>query len=281
MSNSSTELSRRFERLSDIYDIMNAMKTLSVAETKKLTRFIDNQRQMRQNIEDVAADFASFYPIDYNASTPQTLIIAVGSERGFCGSFNERVSHELKDRMRELNGRSRLVVIGDRLGSKLENSGMAFCTLAGASIAEDVQHVVDNLADILEEASIIRILAHDDKGEVVLKSLLPIEIPQPKQNGFAPLLGLSSEDFLDGMLEQYLLSALYGFLYESLLAENIERLSHMEQALGRLDKTIMDIAHQRNVLRQAKIIEEIEVILAGEELFLVKTNGNTHEPLTS
>jgi F0F1-type ATP synthase gamma subunit len=38
----------------------------------------------------------------------------------------------------------------------------------------------------------------------------------------------------------------------------------MEQAIERLDKTLSDLSLKRNALRQEKITEEIEVILARE-----------------
>lgn len=55
------------------------------------------------------------------------------------------------------------------------------------------------------------------------------------------------------------MASLYGLLYESLAAENRQRLAHMEQALDRLDETLARLAVQRNALRQEKIVEEIEV----------------------
>ena len=69
------------------------------------------------------------------------------------------------------------------------------------------------------------------------------------------------------MLDQYLLAVLYGLLYESLAAENRQRLAHMEHALDRLDETVARLALKRNSLRQEKIVEEIEVILSSEQAF--------------
>ena len=54
------ELSQRFTRLKEISGIMTAMKSLSLAETHKLTRFIGHQRRMLANIETAAADERHF-----------------------------------------------------------------------------------------------------------------------------------------------------------------------------------------------------------------------------
>jgi F-type H+-transporting ATPase subunit gamma len=51
------------------------------------------------------------------------------------------------------------------------------------------------------------------------------------------------------------------------VAENRQRLAHMEHALNRLDETAARLALKRNALRQEKIVEEIEVILSSEQAF--------------
>ena len=68
-------------------------------------------------------------------------------------------------------------------------------------------------------------------------------------------------------------AALYGLLYESLAAEQHQRLAHMEHAIDRLDQTLAQLAIERNALRQEKIVEEIEVILSSEQAFASVTHA--------
>lgn len=266
------ELSQRFEQLSEIRDIMSAMKTLSLVETKKLTRFIGHQHRMHQNIEAAAADFSTYYPIRYTTTNHSTLVIVIGSERGFCGNFNEQIAKAFQYHANTFEGQVRLIAVGNRLGVKFETNPHLMSLVGGASIAEDVPHVIDNLMDSLQGASAIHVLTHDIQGDIVLKPLLPFMPSPTQQYASSPLLQLPPDDFLGQLLDQYLLTALYGFLYESLLSESRQRLAHMEQAIERLDKTISDLLHKRNTLRQEKIIEEIEVILAGEESSMSKND---------
>lgn len=81
------------------------------------------------------------------------------------------------------------------------------------------------------------------------------------------VLILAPAEFFAELLDQYLLAALYGLLYESLAAESRQRLAHMEHALDRLDETVAHLGFERNALRQEKIVEEIEVILSSEQAF--------------
>lgn len=257
-----TELAQRFECLSEIREIMTAMKTLALIETRKLVRFIDHQRRMQANIEDAAADFATYFPIRYAAEEHSAVVIAVGSERGFCGNFNENISQILENGLSGMGSDMQLVVVGNRLGMKLE---AAPSVITGATVVEDIPGVIDRLMDSLQGASVLYALVHDaEKEAVFLKPILPFDLPESPEKTSEPLLQLAPDDFLSQMLDQYLLAKLYGLLYESLLVENRHRLGHMEQAIERLDKTLSDLSLKRNALRQEKITEEIEVILARE-----------------
>jgi F-type H+-transporting ATPase subunit gamma len=95
----------------------------------------------------------------------------------------------------------------------------------------------------------------------VHERLLPLAPPPQPHRAHPPRLQLAPPAFFAELLDQYLLAALYGLLYESLAAENRQRLAHMEHAINRLDETLAHLALERNALRQEKIVEEIEVIL--------------------
>ncbi|HBE93756.1 MAG TPA: hypothetical protein DDW55_15050, partial [Gammaproteobacteria bacterium] len=49
--------------------------------------------------------------------------------------------------------------------------------------------------------------------------------------------------------------------YTSLMAENHQRVAHLEGAVKHLDDESAELMRQSNILRQTEIIEEIEVIL--------------------
>ena len=268
------ELSLRLARLKEISGIMTAMKSLSLVETRKLARFIGQQSRMLANIEAAAADFLSFYPTAPAAGAQSAIVLLVGSERGFCGNFNERVVAALRA-LPAPQSQAALLVVGQRLAAKLEAEPRVIARLEGPAVTEEVPAVLDRLMDALHAASrqlagegiALYGLAHGAEDEARLKDLLPLA-PQPSaRHGPAPLLQLEPAAFFAELLDQYLLAALYGLLYGSLAAESRQRLAHMEHALDRLDETLARLALERNALRQEKIVEEIEVILSSEREF--------------
>lgn len=265
------ELSQRFARLNEIRDIMTAMKSLSLVETRKLARFIGHQRRMLANIEAAAADFLHFFPEQAAGSSSAAILVLIGSERGFCGNFNERVI-AAHDRVPSSRPAPLLLVVGNRLGSKLADRQGVAARLNGATVTEDVPAVLDRLVDAVQHARgelaarsvALFCLAAQADGEPILKRLLPIEPGSPVTRlTHAPQLNLAPAAFAADLLDQYLLAALYGQLYGSLAAENHQRLAHMELAIDRLDQTVARVALKRNALRQEKIVEEIEVMLSS------------------
>ncbi|HEU5407471.1 MAG TPA: F0F1 ATP synthase subunit gamma, partial [Nitrospira sp.] len=59
----------------------------------------------------------------------------------------------------------------------------------------------------------------------------------------------------------HLFSLLHEVFYSSLMAENLHRFQHMDQAIHRLEKDRGELVRKRNSLRQEEITEEIEVIM--------------------
>ncbi|PIX96289.1 MAG: hypothetical protein COZ24_11330 [Hydrogenophilales bacterium CG_4_10_14_3_um_filter_63_21] len=266
------ELAQRYARLKEISGIMTAMKSLSLVETKKLARFIGHQRRMLANIEAAAADFLSFFPGEHVVTTQSAIVLLIGSERGFCGNFNERVLAAL-DALPGGQAEPALLLVGSRLAAKLADRPGILARLDGANVTEDVPAVLNRIMDALHTASLsgagaaLFSLAHTAEGEVLLKRLLPFDPPAAAPRAHPPRLNLAPAEFFAELLDQYLLAALYGQLYESLAAESRQRLAHMEHALDRLGETLSRLALKRNALRQEKIVEEIEVILSSEMAF--------------
>ena len=163
-----------------------------------------------------------------------------------------------------------LIAVGHRLCTQLEGDTRVAASIESASVAEEVTSV---LGQIVHELSVLqeqnRMLAvyalyHSGEGGVVMQKLMP-----PFQHylhrkpcfPYPPVLHEAPRQFLAGLMDHYLPAALHEILYTSLMAENRQRLTHLEGAVKRLDDESAELIRQCNALRQEEIIEEIEVIL--------------------
>ena len=266
------DLERHRQSLHEIRDILNSMKTLAFMETRKLTRFLGAQQAVVESIEEVAADFLSFHGEtlpEVGATTPVYLLI--GTERGFCGSFNQALVDHLQAALETQTDETPLVIaVGSKLHALIERETRAVACIGGASVAEEVSVVlnqmVKELSSIQKSHPMLTVfgLYHvGDDGIAMQKLLPPFQHQQhsPQRYTHPPVLQLSPPQFLIELTEHYLFATLHAMLYTSLMAENLNRVSHLENAVNHLDDKSDELARRCSAMRQEEIIEEIEVIL--------------------
>lgn len=273
------EVQRRVTAFGEIRGILAAMKNLALLELQKIGRFAIDQRRAVQSIEQAAGDFLSFYlkqlPGPGNFSPVYLLI---GSERGFCGDFNEQLIAQSATWLAQAQPPENLIVVGSRLAMALERSRKEGIRVQGAEVAEDVESVlavaVERLGQIQRDRRDARPIAltalyHDDEsGAVRVRRLLPMpDLPAPREAFvYPPYLDLPPMQLLRKLTDHYLYAALHEVLYSSLLAENRQRLTHMDGAMRRIDEDLGKLKLKYNALRQEEIIEDIEVILLSADL---------------
>ncbi len=258
--------------LKEIREIMNSMKTLAYMETRRLAPYLDAQRAVVQSIEEVAADFLAFFPDAIGPAEPaKPLQIVIGAERGFCGDFNRALLDQLDDLSTQGPADKPLVIaVGSKLHTLLEDNPQVAVLLAGASTSDEVKAVLNQLAEQVislqgqHGALEISCLYHNGEDGVAVKTLLPPfqELgDMPQRFGVPPVLNVAPPRFLIELSDQYLFAALHSLLYTSLMAENHDRVRHLDGAVRHLDEQSEELAQKCNALRQEEIIEEIEVIL--------------------
>lgn len=267
------EMKNRLAMLDEIDGIMVAMKNLALLEARKLGAFLATQRRAVTGIEAAAQDFLGFYPqAPAHTDDMQQLLLVIGSERGFCGDFNETLLEPI-DVAAQREG-TLMVAVGRRLETKLQGDARIAAFVEGPSVADEVQATLVRLAKVLSElqqrpevAWRLSALYHDDEsGEVRMRQLLPLVTPSRKPAySHAPLLNLEPAHFLSQLTDQYFYAALHEVFYASLMAENRRRLEHMDSAIHRLEKEEDKLRLRYNALRQEEITEEIEIIMLSAE----------------
>ncbi len=260
--------------LREIREILNAMKNTALTQVRRLNRFLLAQQRVVAAIEDAGSDFASFYPDLFSFGAPsRNVILLVGSERGFCGDFNEALIRQLDRNSAET------IVVGSRLQDHLPEGFEVAATLENASTVEEVDRVFVHLTDTLSRlmsaqgrlrSPQVRVIHHQAAGQDVREAVLqPMRAGPDASSKFAfpPDLTLDPPAFAEGLIEQYLFARLHELLYSSLMVENQVRVQHMEAAVERLDRSFSELTRRRNILRQEEITQEIEVIMLSAGAF--------------
>ena len=272
------DLAKRLATYSEINGIMVAMKNLAFVETRRLAGFLDMQRRAVAMIEMATADFLGYFGDRLNHARPVAQIhLLIGSERGFCGDFNDVLLAQAWQHPEAKSGEGPVVVVGSRLAARMQDAAGVAAFIEGPNVGEEVQPVLVRLVQQLRELQqqhrgeplqgLTAYYHGGENGEVVARRLLPMpEQSEPcPRHAFPPLLNIHPFEFFSQLTEQYLYAVLHEVFYQSLMAENRQRLEHMDNALRKLDKDMTRLRQQHNRLRQEEIIEEIEVILLSAE----------------
>jgi F-type H+-transporting ATPase subunit gamma len=264
------QIERRIRQSGEIRSILASMRSLALLESRRLARLLETQGEAVAEIGRVAADFLADHP-EARAAPPdgRRAWLVVGSERGFCGNFNEAVLAPLGREPRAAGDDPIVVAVGRRLLDRLATPPAA--AVAGAGIAQEVgpvlQEVVREVAALQARHGPLALTAvfHDREPQrVVTRALLPPfhDLAPPARRRPHPAdLDLAPPDLAEALADHYVFAALHELYFASLMAENRRRAEHLDGAVRHLDEAGADLARRRNVLRQEEITEEIEVIL--------------------
>lgn len=277
------QIQKHLGTLSDIGSIMGAMKNISLMETHKLASFLGHQHRVLAGIEAVAADFLSHHhEINYPSGiTAPGIVVAIGSQRGFCGDFNQSLVQALRQHWQEAKEvPSKLLIVGRRLAAKLDRDPhVTEITeiFEGASVAEEVRLVLRSLMDALGKIQAqegengllsVSIFAHrEGESQVGMRTILPAPRPAQTEPRFAypPMLNVAATTFFGELSRHYLWAQMHDVFYSSLMAENRRRLQHMEGAMQRMEEKGEELQRKYNLLRQEEITEEIEIIMLSND----------------
>ena len=259
---------RHIDALHDIRDIMAALKNISLTEGQRLRHFLATQQRVMNGIEQAMGDFLGHYPhLLSGGEAAIDLVLLIGSERGFCGDFNELVLEQANSATTQ---QQYLVAVGEKLGGKLAERGIDAETLTGLTTVEDVPDVLLAVVEKLHELTArhgpmqLTIVHHHYDGHTQeVRSHRPFRRLSPAEAhpGYPPLLNVAPETFFPQLLDHYLFAVLHSVLYGSLAAEHQLRLQHLQGAIDHIDKRCAVMTQRYNNLRQELITEEIELIV--------------------
>ena len=274
------ELDRHLVVLTEVKGILGAMKNLAMVEIRKLARMRAAHHLVVETVRAALADFLAFHPALRPApAAGDALVLLAGSERGFCGNFNEMLL-EAANRFAERRegGPPSWFAIGTKLASRLEGHPRLIESLPGPNAAEEVVNVLNGVLTSVMALRAKRggfagislwVAFHDpEQGSVRMEELTAFPAPAaPPGHASRPYVRIEPARLLGELIEHYLFSALTRAFYASLTSENRFRLAHMENATRRVENRLAEMTMRRNILRQEEITQEVASILLSAESF--------------
>lgn len=254
----------RLALLDELAQIVGAMKNLAYVELQRLSHLLVAQREAEQAIQHALQDL---WPNPaQNIGSQPGLWLAVGSERGFCGGFNDQMADRVLQQQAQ-SPHTIWLIAGERLHQRLEGHLPQAVWLPGSNGSEDyldcVEHWSEALAErlfTLADGPLLWVL-HQEESGIQQRQLLPL--PTQPASRRQPRTDLSTAQLQPPLLLELVRVQLLGVQFRSLQQENVARLAQMKRAQDHLDETRQELRQKYFRQRQADITGELETLMSS------------------
>ena len=286
MSGKLGEVEGRIGTVHQLEAVITAMRGGAAARSREARRRLDGIRAYAAAIGEAIGQALALSPeLDPQPRKPRAperhVVIALSSEQGFAGSFNERVFDAVEHHFK--TDGSELLIVGDRGAMVAAERGLAFDWSAPmVAHAEEVPRVANRIIDALysrlekdqaERVTVIHAIpAPSASIEIVERRLLPFDFARFKvaPHLIPPITTLPPEQLLAELAEEYVYGELCAAAMLSFAAENEARMAAMIAARSNVERKLNELVASFCRLRQEEITAEIIELSAGS---LPETHG--------
>ena len=284
------EVRDRISSVQNTMQITSAMKMVSAAKLRRAQDAITRMRPYAQKLQGMLANVSASLDSGDGAYSEQrevrnVLVVAVSSNRGLCGAFNNNVIKEVNKVAKacEASGQTLHVLpLGKKAldaARRLEWSIPDGYGDSSVTLFDDLNftHASDIANKVMESFANGRF----DQVVVVYNQFKNAAVQIPTNEAYLPLLPDSDgeavdnnidyifepnkEEIVERMLPNALRVQLYKALLDSHAAEHGARMTAMHQATDNGGELLRDLRISYNKARQAAITTEILEIVAGSE----------------
>ena len=278
-------LRRRIVSIKSTQQITRAMKMVAAARLRRAQEriiearpYADKMREVLQSLSLRTAPEA--HPLLIRREMKRVELLAITTDRGLCGSFNQNVLRRVERFIREnqssyaeitltLVGRKGLdyfrrrqfSIVRDYVG-QFRDIDYQVAAAVGKDVVEDyTSEAVDGVFLVYNEfrSPLVQ--------RVVMRDLLPIE-PLKVESDYYPVEYIyepSAEAILSELLPRYVEAQIYRALLESAAGEHGARMTAMDAATENAEEMIEKLTLMYNKARQSAITTEMLEIVGGAE----------------
>ncbi len=281
------EIKNRITSISSTMQITSAMKMVSAAKLKRAQDAITQMRPYAEKLQEILGNLSATLDLSENAYSEQrevknAYIIAVTSNRGLCGGFNnniiKKVNALLNNEYAAYN--TRIISVGKKANDAFKRSDANFRP-EGIGEAEDMFNdlTFDRSSEVATFLMNEFAAGKVDKVVVVYNKFKNAAVQEVMEEQFLPIVvnqeeGSSSGDYIfepskaeivEDLIPKSLKTQLFKALLDSHASEHGARMTAMHKATDNAGELKRDLTLQYNKARQAAITNEILEIVGGAE----------------
>jgi F-type H+-transporting ATPase subunit gamma len=281
------EVRERIGSVQNTMQITSAMKMVSAAKLRRAQDAITRMRPYAEKIQAILANVSATLDSSDGVFSEErkinkALVVAITSNRGLCGGFNNNSMKIAKSAIakHQENGSEVFVLpLGKKAFESFEREGYSFAEGFGDAALTVFDNLdFDTVSEIAQTIMNGFVTKQWDSVELSYSQFKNAAVQIPTHEPYLPLLPVSGEttstDYIlepsrEEIVENILPNALKVQLYKALLdsnaAEHGARMTAMHSATENAGDLLQELKISYNKARQASITTEILEIVAGSE----------------
>jgi F-type H+-transporting ATPase subunit gamma len=281
------EIKNRITSISSTMQITSAMKMVSAAKLKRAQDAITQMKPYSIKLQEILGNLSATLDLSENAfaevrEESNVLILAISSNRGLCGGFNNNVLKKVNQLIaQDYKGSNvNILCFGKKITDSFRRSPLR---LDNATVG--VNDIFSNLtftnaAEIAENVINLFLERKYDKVVVVYNSFINASVQDVKAEQLLPIVATVSEDstvtndyifepskseIVEELIPKSLKTQFFKALLDSHASEHGARMTAMHKATDNAKELKRSLTLSYNKARQAAITNEILEIVGGAE----------------
>jgi F-type H+-transporting ATPase subunit gamma len=281
------EIRLRITSVNSTMQITSAMKMVSAAKLKRAQDAVTRMRPYSVKLQEILANVSSTLDGNEGKFSQQrdvknVLIVAITSNRGLCGGFNNNIIKEIRTSLRGeyANANVKILSLGKKAGDAYRKTSHHFTegfgenphTIFDALTFENASKIAQTIMDQFEQGKW-------DKVVVVYNSFKNAAVQMVQNEQFLPVKPIeggstakvdyiyepNKEQILEDLIPRSLKVQLFKALLDSNASEHGARMTAMHKATDNAGALVKELKITYNKARQASITNEILEIVAGAD----------------
>lgn len=281
------EIRNRIQSVGSTMQITSAMKMVSAAKLKRAQDAIVQMRPYAQKLQEILGNLSatldlSENPYSEDRGNNKVLVVAVSSNRGLCGGFNNNVIKRI-NALVQTYGEQHVTIlpIGKKVKDAFKNGSLlnkntdlpANLEEIYANITfEDVAQIADALMTSFKNGQYDKIIVvynqfvNAASQTVQAEQILPI-VPsdEAKESGADYIFEPSKQEIVEDIIPKTIRIQLFKAILDSWASEHGARMTAMHKATDNAGAMKRSLTLEYNKARQAAITAEILEIVGGAE----------------
>lgn len=282
------EIKNRITSISSTMQITSAMKMVSAAKLKRAQDAITQMRPYAEKLQEILSNLSATLDLSENAYSHQrevknAYIIAVTSNRGLCGGFNNNIVKQTNALLagEYANYNTKIICVGKKANDVFKRSDKNFRPdgIGGADEMfndlsfERSSQLAQFLMDEFAAGKVDKVVIVYNKfinaasQEVMTEQFLPIVPTQVEGSASAGdyIFEPSKSEIVEDLIPKSLKVQLFKGLLDSHASEHGARMTAMHKATDNATDLKRTLTLEYNKARQAAITNEILEIVGGAE----------------